>query len=155
MGNMDKTSNEARDADAEEQLAAGKARLFKNNGDSGRQWSRPENAGLGDREIKALERENTGFRFRLFHSDKRLMMRIIYDDDSGDVIVILSETAGNIPVHGTHQFSKFGVTMYWDGSGHLLGLGLSQEVSVQPEFHRTEAGDRLPLRDQELVSHKR
>lgn len=66
------SSKADRDAEADRQLASGKRSLFKNNGASGRMWGRPDNAGLSDREIKALERENgKGIGGRGFHSAKR------------------------------------------------------------------------------------
>lgn len=81
-------------------------------------------------------------------------MRIIYDGDSGDVIVVLREVGTDRPAHATHQYQKFGVTMYWDGHGELLGFCFSQEVSTQPEFSVSEWAEVLPLRDQdELVAH--
>jgi len=74
-------------------------------------------------------------------------MKIIYDDDSGDVVVVLQEPAPDAPAYGTHQYKKFGVTMYWDGHGGLLGFCFNQEVSVPPEFIRLGWGEFVPLRD--------
>jgi hypothetical protein len=54
----DKTSNSARDRDADRQLAKGKVTHHR-GGASSRAWGKPENAGLGRREIEALERENS------------------------------------------------------------------------------------------------
>jgi len=53
----DKTSNSSRDRDADAQLARGNVTRHR-GGASSRAWGRPENAGLGKREIDALEREN-------------------------------------------------------------------------------------------------
>jgi hypothetical protein len=81
-------------------------------------------------------------------------MKIIYDDENGDVVVVLHDVGPGMPAHATHQYQKFGVTMYWDGHGELLGFRFSQEVSVQPEFKVSEWAEVLPLRDQdELVAH--
>lgn len=82
-------------------------------------------------------------------------MQIIYDDESGDVIVVLKDINHSAMVYGTHQYQKFGVTMYWDGHGGLLGFRFSQEVSISPEFYRIGDGDRMPLRDQEPVESYR
>lgn len=78
-------------------------------------------------------------------------MKVIYDDENGDVVVVLREPALGAPAYATHQFSKFGVTLYWDGHAGLLGIGFSQEVNISPEFYRIGAGDRMWLRDQQLV----
>jgi hypothetical protein len=75
-------------------------------------------------------------------------MKVIYDDESGDVMVVLRDHS---PAHATHQYSKFGVTMYWDGHAGLLGIGFSQGVKTSPEFYRIGTGDRLPLRDYQLI----
>jgi hypothetical protein len=79
-------------------------------------------------------------------------VRVIYDDESGDVIVLLQDVEIGKDSHGTHQFQKFGVTMYWDGHGGLLGIGFSQEVSVRPEYVIVPNGDKVPLRDQQPLS---
>jgi len=79
-------------------------------------------------------------------------MRIIYDDESGDITVVLTEVPVSMTVHATHQFQKFGVTMYWDGHGGLLGFGFSQEVSTRPELLVAMYGDKIPLRDQQPLA---
>lgn len=48
----------ARDRDADRQLAAGRTTRHR-QGQSSRKSARPENAGLDDRAIDALERENS------------------------------------------------------------------------------------------------
>lgn len=55
----DKTTKAARDRDADKQLKKGKVTRHR-GGASSRASARPENAGLGQREIEALERENSG-----------------------------------------------------------------------------------------------
>jgi hypothetical protein len=55
----DKTTKAARDRDADRQLKAGKVTRHR-GGASPRASAKPENAGLGKREIEALERENSG-----------------------------------------------------------------------------------------------
>jgi hypothetical protein len=79
-------------------------------------------------------------------------MKIVYDADSGDVVVVIREPAIGASAHSTHQFRKFGITMYWDGHAGLLGIGFRQDVSTLPNFYRLPDGDRMPLRDQQLVS---
>ena len=78
-------------------------------------------------------------------------MQIIYDGESGDVIVVLEDYNSSAMAYGTHQYQKFGVTMYWDGHGGLLGFRFSQEGSISPELYRIGADDRMPLRDQQAV----
>jgi len=82
-------------------------------------------------------------------------MRVVYDDESGDVVVVLMEVPASMVVHATHQYQKFGVTMYWDGHGGLLGFGLSQEVSTRPELIVAMYGDKVPLRDQQPLVESR
>ena len=60
-GNVDKTSDAARNADANRQLEAGRFRLFKGDGSSSRAAGRPENEGLDARAQDAIERENNGW----------------------------------------------------------------------------------------------
>jgi hypothetical protein len=55
----DKTTKAARDRDADRQLKEGRVTRHK-GGASPRASAKPENAGLGQREIDALERENSG-----------------------------------------------------------------------------------------------
>jgi len=54
-----KSAQAKRDRDADKQLKAGKVTRHR-GGASPRASARPENAGLGQREIDALERENNG-----------------------------------------------------------------------------------------------
>jgi hypothetical protein len=57
MASPQKRAQAARDADADKQLAKGKTSLW-GRGKSSRAEAKPENAGLGRREIAALEAEN-------------------------------------------------------------------------------------------------
>ena len=50
------------------------------------------------------------------------MMEVILDQDTGSVYVKRELTPPGIEAQRTHQFSKFGVTLVWDGSGNLLGV---------------------------------
>jgi hypothetical protein len=59
----DKTTDAARDRDADRQLAKAKSSVFPTGKSSGgRSSTKPENTGLSAREIKALEAENHGVR---------------------------------------------------------------------------------------------
>ena len=74
FGGGGKDADAARERDADEQLAKSRFSLF-GDGRSSRMWSRPENAGLDDRAIEAMEHQNGkhigGGRFFWGHPGRR------------------------------------------------------------------------------------
>ena len=57
-------------------------------------------------------------------------MEVIIDQDTGRVYVKRESTLPGIEAQRTRQFSKFGVTLVWDGNGNMLGIEFASE---QPE----------------------
>jgi hypothetical protein len=54
-------------------------------------------------------------------------VEVILDQDTGSVYVKRESTPPGVAAQHTHQFSKFGVTLVWDGHGNLLGVGFDSE----------------------------
>jgi hypothetical protein len=56
-------------------------------------------------------------------------VEVIIDDDTGYVYVKREETPPGVEPQYSHQFSNFGITMVWDGSGKLLGVEFASDRS--------------------------
>jgi hypothetical protein len=69
-------------------------------------------------------------------------VEVILDKDTGRVYVKRHQTPPGVDPQHTHQYSKFGVTLVWDGSGELLGI---EFASMEPELAtvRTVSSEEL------------
>ena len=82
-------------------------------------------------------------------------MRVLVDSERGDVYVLLKGVNSIDASNGTHQYRKFGVTMYWNGHGGLLGIRLEGSSDDEVHVDSLEPSNMVPFRDQELAGARK